>query len=207
MTKFAWAGVLAGCIALSAATAAYSQDLPASGDIVPFVSDLAPAGWFGEEPAAPGTPTPPPAPAKPVAPLVHPLIIRAMALKPGEFAWAPEIPTAGATTIDVSIERQLAFVYRNDQLIAVSTISSGRRNHETPTGTFRISQKREKHFSNLYNNAPMPFMQRLTNDGIALHAGALPGYRASHGCIRLPHAFARSLFGVTQLGTPVTVRA
>jgi hypothetical protein len=90
-------------------------------------------------------------------------------------------------------------------LIGVSTVSTGRPGHETPTGVFTILQKRKEHYSNLYNNAPMPFMQRLTWDGIALHAGNLPGHPASHGCIRLPLGFAERLFGVTALGMTVIV--
>ena len=77
--------------------------------------------------------------------------------------------------------------------------------HDTPTGTFTILQKRRTHFSNIYDNAPMPFMQRLTWDGIALHAGQIPGTPASHGCVRLPTAFARHLFGETSLGARVYI--
>ena len=77
--------------------------------------------------------------------------------------------------------------------------------HETPTGTYPILEKRRRHFSNLYNNAPMPFMQRLTWDGIALHAGQIPGYPASHGCVRLPHAFAEKLFAITERDMMVVI--
>ena len=94
-------------------------------------------------------------------------------------------------------------VYRDGIRIAVSTISSGKAGKETPTGTFPILQKAVKWNSNRYNNAPMPYMQRLTWDGIALHAGALPGYPASHGCVRMPLAFARLLY--TQTGSATTV--
>ncbi|HWS79312.1 MAG TPA: L,D-transpeptidase family protein, partial [Thermomonas sp.] len=76
---------------------------------------------------------------------------------------------------------------------------------ETPSGVYTILQKRREHYSNRYDNAPMPFMQRLTWDGIALHAGALPGYPASHGCVRLPRKFAEQLFEVTSSGTVVVV--
>ena len=75
----------------------------------------------------------------------------------------------------------------------------------TPTGKFDILQKRARHFSNKYNNAPMPFMQRLTWDGIALHAGQIPGHPASHGCVRLPMDFARALFTATEVGASVHV--
>jgi hypothetical protein len=126
-------------------------------------------------------------------------------LDPGEFVWNPAGAPEGPLEIVVSIPRQLAYVYRGGQLIGASTVSTGREGYETPTGTFTILQKRRTHFSNRYDNAPMPFMQRLTWDGIALHAGQIPGRPASHGCIRLPMAFARQLFAETRLGTTVRV--
>ncbi|TYC52754.1 L,D-transpeptidase family protein [Rhodobacterales bacterium] len=105
----------------------------------------------------------------------------------------------------VSIGDQNIKVYRGLDLIETSPISSGKRGHTTPTGVFSILEKRRKHFSNLYDSAPMPFMQRLTWSGIALHQGRLPGYPASHGCIRLPRAFAKSLFSQTDRGMQVIV--
>jgi hypothetical protein len=127
------------------------------------------------------------------------------ALRPGAFLWEPELSPTGAVEIVVSIPQQRAYVYRGGTLIGVSTVSTGRRGHETPTGSFSILQKRPRHFSNLYNNAPMPFMQRLTWDGIALHAGQIPGHPASHGCVRLPLAFAQHLFGATRIGAQVHI--
>jgi hypothetical protein len=125
-------------------------------------------------------------------------------LKPGEFFWAPGVSPQGPTVLIVSLPEQLAYVYRNGVAIGVTTVSTGKTGHRTPTGVFTILQKKEKHTSNLYN-APMPYMQRLTWTGIALHAGALPGYPASHGCIRLPKSFAKELFDVTDRGTTVIV--
>jgi hypothetical protein len=129
----------------------------------------------------------------------------AAALRPGEFVWQPELAASGPVEIIVSLPLQRAYVYRGGTLIGVSTVSTGKPGHRTPTGSFDILQKRAKHFSNLYNNAPMPFMQRLTWDGIALHAGEIPGRPASHGCVRLPLAFARHLFGVTDVGASVHI--
>ncbi len=126
-------------------------------------------------------------------------------LRPGQYRWTPEAATTGPVSIVVSLPLQRAYVFRGEALIGVSTISSGAPGYDTPTGTFPILQKRVDHHSNLYDNAPMPFMQRLTWDGIALHAGRIPGEPASHGCIRLPRGFARALFGVTDLGTRVIV--
>lgn len=127
------------------------------------------------------------------------------ALKPGEFLWFPEIAPQGPVVLVVSLDEQRAYAYRNGMAIGVSTISSGKQGHDTPTGVFTILQKNKDHRSNLYSNAPMPYMQRLTWDGIALHGGSLPGYPASHGCVRLPQAFAEKLFSITQRGDTVVV--
>lgn len=127
------------------------------------------------------------------------------ALKPGEFLWHPEIAPEGPVVLVISLDEQLAFVYRNGIAIGVSTISSGKPGKETPTGVFTILQKKKEHYSNLYNNAPMPYMQRLTWDGIALHGGSLPGYPASHGCVRLPQPFAEKVYSVTRGGDTVVV--
>lgn len=126
-------------------------------------------------------------------------------LSPGEFVWQPERAPQGEVEIVVSIPLQRAYVYRGGTLIGVTTVSTGKPGHRTPTGKFDILQKRAKHFSNLYNNAPMPYMQRLTWGGIALHAGQIPGRPASHGCVRLPLAFAKNLFGVTSMGGSVHI--
>lgn len=126
-------------------------------------------------------------------------------LKPGEWVWAPSVAPEGPILIYVDLSRQLATVYRNGIRIGVSTISSGKPGHATPTGVFTILQKDAKHRSSKYNDAPMPFTQRLTWDGIALHAGGLPGYPESHGCIHLPFTFSQALFGITALGGTVVV--
>lgn len=145
------------------------------------------------------------APAEAAPAAAEELLAAAASLRPGEFAWQPGRAPSGSVEIVVSIPLQRAYVYRAGTLIGVTTVSTGRRGHPTPTGTFAITQKRRQHFSNLYANAPMPFMQRLTNDGIALHAGQIPGHPASHGCVRLPLAFARTLFEATALGTSVHI--
>ncbi len=111
--------------------------------------------------------------------------IRPSKLKPGEYVWHPEISPQGPVVLVVSLPEQRAYVYRNGVLIGASTVSTGKKGHETPTGVFTILQKHEDHRSNLYNDAPMPYMQRLTWSGVALHAGKLPGYPASHGCVRM----------------------
>lgn len=126
-------------------------------------------------------------------------------LRPGQYLWAPQVAPSGPMIMVVNLRTQRATVYRNGIPIGITTVSSGRPGHETPPGVYTILQKEADHRSNLYNNAPMPFMQRLTWDGIALHGGALPGYPASHGCIRLPEAFARLLFAESRLGMMVVV--
>jgi L,D-transpeptidase catalytic domain len=127
------------------------------------------------------------------------------AMKPGEFLWAPDFAPLGPVTVIISLKTQRAYAYRNGVPIGVSTVSTGKPGKETPTGVFTILQKAVKHRSNKYSNAPMPFMQRLTWDGIAMHAGQLPGYPASHGCVRLPAGFAKLLFGITSLGLTVVI--
>jgi hypothetical protein len=127
------------------------------------------------------------------------------ALKPGEFTWHPERSPKGPVAVVVSVPEQLVHVYRNGIRIAVTTCSTGKPGHETPTGVFTILEKDKDHRSSTYNGAPMPNMNRLTWDGIALHAGQLPGYPASHGCVRLPMAFSEKLWTVTHPGTPVII--
>jgi hypothetical protein len=127
------------------------------------------------------------------------------AMKPGEFLWAPDFAPLGPVTVIIGLKTQRAYAYRNGVPIGVSTVSTGKPGKETPTGVFTILQKAVKHRSNKYSNAPMPFMQRLTWDGIAMHAGQLPGYPASHGCVRLPAGFAKLLFGITSLGLTVVI--
>lgn len=126
-------------------------------------------------------------------------------LKAGEFLWAPEVAPEGPVLLVVSLATQRAVIYRNGVPIGITTVSTGRPSHRTPTGVFTILQRHVEHVSSLYDDAPMPYMQRLTWDGVALHGGHLPGYPASHGCIRLPHEFARLLYGVTRLGMTVVV--
>ena len=126
-------------------------------------------------------------------------------LKPGQFTWHPERSPDGPVAIIVSLPDQLVHVYRNGIRIAVSTCSTGKPGHTTPTGVFTILQKDRNHHSSTYNNAPMPNMNRLTWSGVALHAGQLPGYPASHGCVRLPTEFSRLLFTITHVGTPVII--
>ena len=129
------------------------------------------------------------------------------ALKPGQYRWKKGASTSGPARLVVSLSDQRAYLYRGDELVAVSTISTGTKKHPTPTGIFPILAKKTLHHSRKYENAPMPFMQQLDQYGIALHAGVNPGYPASHGCIRLPAKFAARLYGITKVGSEVLIGA
>src|SRR6478609_258971 len=105
----------------------------------------------------------------------------------------------------VSLRDQRITVYDAKGWILRAPVSSGQKGRETPAGVFSVIQKEEEHYSNLYDDAYMPHMQRITWSGIALHGGVLPGYPASHGCVRLPFDFAARLFDATAMGMPVIV--
>ena len=107
--------------------------------------------------------------------------------------------------IVISKASQRMYVFKDGTPWGMSPVSTGRRGHATPAGVFPILQKQTFHRSNIYSNAPMPFMQRLTWSGIAIHAGHLPGYAASHGCVRLPRAFAQSLYNLTRASATTVV--
>lgn len=129
----------------------------------------------------------------------------AMRLRPGQYRWAAYAGDESPMRVVVDLTNQRAFAFQGDALVGIAAISTGRRGHGTPTGNFPILQKARYHRSNIYSDAPMPYMQRLTWGGIALHAGYNPGRPASHGCIRLPTGFARALFAATRVGSMVMV--
>jgi hypothetical protein len=126
-------------------------------------------------------------------------------LKPGDYVWHPEVSPAGPVVVLVSLPDQLLYVYRNGFRIGRSTVSTGKPGKRTPTGAFTVLQKKVQHTSSIYKGAQMPHMQRLTWSGIALHAGYLPGYPASAGCVRMPVDFAAKLYSVTGIGTTVII--
>ena len=127
------------------------------------------------------------------------------ALKPGQYWWAPYVSPKGPVVVLVSIPLQVMHVYRNGVLVGRSTISTGAKGHATPSGVYTILEKKQTHYSKTYDNAPMPNMQRLTWNGIAMHSGNLPGYPASHGCIRMPYEFSKLLFTLTAKGGTVVI--
>ena len=126
-------------------------------------------------------------------------------LKPGEYWWHPEISPQGPLMILISIPQQEMHVYRNGIMIGRSSVSTGSKGHDTPGGVFSILEKQQSYRSKKYNDAPMPNMQRLTWTGIAMHSGQLPGYAASHGCVRLPYDFSQLLFTTTSRGGTVII--
>jgi lipoprotein-anchoring transpeptidase ErfK/SrfK len=177
---------LAATAALSAALLA---GLASSAQAVPASSKAAPAADTAHRPATASAPA-----------------------KLGDAGMPKDKPTAqpvpapqGLLSIIVSLDRQELTLYSDAEPIATSRVSSGKPGHSTPTGVFSIIQKDRWHHSNLYDDAPMFFMQRLTQSGVALHQGVVPNYPASHGCIRLPEAFAQKLWGMTRLGVRVIV--
>lgn len=159
-------------------------------------------------------PPPPPAQELPYkwtqgnAPKAHKDSVAAfgnVALAPGQYRWVTEMPETGDASIIIDLLTQRFYVYRGEQLVGMSTISSGEKGRETPLGFWAVRVKKVKGFSRKYDNAPMPYMQMYDEKGIAFHAGKLPGYPASHGCVRLPLKFAERLYGMTKIGTKVTV--
>jgi lipoprotein-anchoring transpeptidase ErfK/SrfK len=126
---------------------------------------------------------------------------------PRETRWQNSLGRAHGDPImlSVSLNRQMIDVYRGTALVMSSKVSSGMPGHETKPGVFSILEKQRFHHSNMYSGAPMPWMQRLTRSGTALHAGMVPGYPASHGCVRLPFSFAPKLFQITAVGETVLI--
>lgn len=126
-------------------------------------------------------------------------------LELGHFVWLPQAAPAGPIVVVVGLDDQIAYAYRNGVRIGYAKVSTGKKGHETPTGVFTTLQKDKDHHSSIYNNAAMPYTQRLTWGGVALHAGGIPDYPSSHGCVHLPSEFARLLFEVSPMGMTVVV--
>jgi len=154
----------------------------------------------GTELKSAATPAPEPIPASVPATVLEPDV----ALSTGDYIWNADGVPATMTQIVVDLAAQKIYVYRGTVQIGRSTINYGADNKPTPTGTFRILQKKRHHISNLYG-APMPYMLRLTMDGIAIHASPVEDGAATHGCIGVPAGFAALLFGEAGVGTRVVV--
>ena len=124
--------------------------------------------------------------------------------KRGATAVAERKPSGPLFAI-LSLADQQVSIYNSTAWSARSNVSTGMAGHRTPTGIFTIIGRERYHSSNIYSGAPMPFMQRITWSGVAMHLGVVPGYPASHGCIRLPSAFAQRLWGLTKVGERVVI--
>ena len=128
-------------------------------------------------------------------------------LKPGQYVWREVAETAGPQRVVISLSDQMAYLYRGDTMMAATTISTGRDEKPTPTGIFAILNKTPMYRSKKYDNAAMPYAQFFEPHGIALHAGYVGNEPNSHGCVHLPTAFAKKLYSVTDIGTPVFIGA
>jgi lipoprotein-anchoring transpeptidase ErfK/SrfK len=126
-------------------------------------------------------------------------------LNPGEYVWTSSVPAQGETRVVIDRLTQMAYVYRSQKLVGAAHVSTAKQGHITPLGEWTVLEKRPFYRSKKYDNAPMPFMQRIDSYGIAFHGGANPGYPASHGCIRLPMKFAEKLYGLTKVGSKVVI--
>ncbi|MES2119507.1 MAG: L,D-transpeptidase family protein [Pseudomonadota bacterium] len=126
-------------------------------------------------------------------------------LKPGQYVWATQVPAEGDARIVIDRLIQTAYVYRGDKLVGAASVSTAAKGRITPLGEWKILEKRRFYRSKKYDNAPMPFMQRIDEYGVALHGGPNPGYPASHGCIRMPMKFAEKVFGLTKVGSKVVI--
>ena len=128
-------------------------------------------------------------------------------LKPGQYVWRNLPDSAGPERVVISLSDQMAYIYRGDTLMAATTISSGRDEKPTPTGIFSVLNKTPMYRSKKYDNAPMPWAEFFEPHGIALHGGYVGNEPNSHGCVHLPTAFAKKLYSVTSIGTPVYIGA
>ncbi len=126
-------------------------------------------------------------------------------LKPNEYIWNPEASQTGPVGIIVDLTHQMLYVYRDGKQIGRAAVSTGIKSHPTAPGTYTIETKNETYHSEKYHEASMPWMERLTWDGMAIHGGNNPGKPSSHGCIHVPLDFAEKLYGITQKGDTVLI--
>ena len=126
-------------------------------------------------------------------------------LKPNEYIWEPDKSPTGPVGLIVDLTNQTLYVYRNGKLIGKTAISTGIKSHPTAPGSYTILTKNVKYHSEKYHEASMPFMERLTWDGMAIHGGNNPGKPSSHGCVHVPLDFAQKLYGITQKGDTVLI--
>src|SRR5918998_865865 len=158
---------------------------------------------------APKNPLPPPYKwTQGNAPQAHKDMLATFAkggLAPGEFVWATKVPAEGEARIVIDRLTQTLYAYRGEKLVGAASVSTASKGRITPLGFWSVLEKKRFHRSRKYDNAPMPFMQRIDEFGIAMHGGNNPGYPASHGCVRLPMKFAEKLYGLTKIGWKVII--
>jgi hypothetical protein len=130
---------------------------------------------------------------------------RKVGLNPGQYVWAASVPASGETHVVIDRLTQMAYVYRADKLVGAAHVSTAKQGHITPLGEWKVLEKRAFYRSKKYDNAPMPWMERIDEYGTAFHGGANPGYPASHGCIRLPMKFAEKVYALTKVGSKVII--
>ena len=126
-------------------------------------------------------------------------------LNPGQYVWASSVPASGDTRIVIDRLTQMFYVYRADKLVGAAHVSTAKQGHITPLGEWSVLEKRPFYRSKKYDNAPMPWMERIDEYGTAFHGGANPGYPASHDCIRLPPKFAEKVYALTKVGSKVVI--
>ena len=223
------AGALAAAAGAGAAMLAYDAHSGTAHIRPPADPDMADPAAPAPAPSAPipapPVPAPAPAPKPPIAPAGKPaptpapsaspaaapsLVIKHIlpihhAIKYGEWHWDEAGVPPGPITITVDLQARVISAWRGGYEIGTAAVLVGAPEKPTPTGVFPITEKQVKHFSNLYGEAPMPYMERLTNDGVTLHASAVLNGYASHGCVGLPLAFAKKLYGITHLGDKVII--
>jgi lipoprotein-anchoring transpeptidase ErfK/SrfK len=172
--------------------------MTASAALLAGVATSADALPFNVQPAAPDTAR---------ASKSKPTVLAARDKAPGKAKESEDVAAKarGVLSVVISIDKQHLTLYSDGRPIAHSRVSTGVPGHPTPTGVFSVIQKDRWHRSNIYDNAPMYYMQRITWSGVAMHQGIVPNSPASHGCIRLPEAFARQMWGITKLGVRVIV--
>ncbi|GGC06024.1 hypothetical protein GCM10011494_25830 [Novosphingobium endophyticum] len=197
--------VIAGVLVLATSPQTARNGAPATSEVAVndvAVNDKAPAMETAAEPA----PAPAPTPDKADEPFIIKRILPIDGpIKYGEWHWNDENVPDGPIVVTVDLDARVLSVFRNGYEIGATAVLLGTEEKPTPLGVFPITQKKRDHVSNIYTGAPMPYMQRLTDDGITLHGSKVELGYASHGCIGMPEPFAARLFKTTSLGDKVYI--
>ena len=200
-------GLLFGHADRPATSASQPVAGPAPLEIDPARISQAPAPAAAPMAAPAAAPAPAPAPVSPAAPrlVIKRILPITGPIRYGEWHWDEAGVPAGPLVITVDLDARVLSVFRGGYEIAATAVLLGTSRKPTPTGYFPITQKDADHTSNIYDGAPMPYMMRLTNDGVTIHGTRVANGYASHGCVGVPTPFAKKLFGIAALGTPVYI--